>query len=358
MSFKLKYIPLTFFVAVNILCVAAMNLSAYSSWLPPQTYPDYSYFGLLFPVFLVANVLFVFFWLTFKRWFVLLPLLGMLCCGWAIRTYMPFNINKDAPADALKVMSYNVMMFEGADKDVPWQDKPIVRYIIDSGADIVCLQETGWMDKAIQYRNLDMLSYPYKSLYTAKNIGLACLSKYPIINARKIDYESRSNCSFAYDILIGKDTILLVNNHFESYKLSQQDKDDYKELINATKDTKAEQMYEALTDKLIAANKIRGPQADSVAAFVNANLDRYSHVIVCGDFNDSPLSYTHHALTRHLNDAYTRAGNGPGLSYNRSGMYFRLDHILVSENIVPYRTVVDKSIKSSDHYPVVSELGL
>ncbi len=334
-----------------------MNLSAYSAWLPPQTYPNYSYLGLLFPVFLVANVLFVFFWLTFKRWFMLIPIFGMLCCAWAIRAYVPFNINKDAPVDALRVMSYNVMMFNG-DSDKDWDERSIVHYLIESKADIICLQEVGGLDNAIRKGWVRFDDYPYVSMPLDSRMDIGCLSKYPIVNVRQIGYESASNRSCAYDIVVGDDTLLVVNNHLESYKLSQQDKADYKELINATKDTNAEEKYGALTDKLIAANKIRGPQADSVAAFVKANLDKYKHVIVCGDFNDSPISYTHHALTRHLNDAYTRAGNGPGLSYNRSGMYFRLDHILVSENIVPYRTVVDKSIKSSDHYPVVSELGL
>ena len=75
-------------------------------------------------------------------------------------------------------------------------------------------------------------------------------------------------------------------------------------------------------------------------------------MIVCGDFNTSPISYTHRRLTEYLNDAYTRTGNGVGNSYNRSGMYFRIDNILVSPDITPYGAIVDKSIKTSDHYPI------
>ncbi len=357
MAFKLKYIPLTLFVVINILFVVAMNLSAYSAYLPPQTYPNVSYWGLLFPIFLVANVLFVFFWLTFKRRFMLISIVGMSLCAWAVRAYIPININKEVPKDALKILSYNVMMFAD-DANYPWEEKSTVRYLQESGADIICLQEIGWIDTALEQGLLKMEEYPYRSMRVEKHMDIGCLSKYPIVNVRKIEYESRSNRSYAYDIVIGNDTVIVVNNHMESYKLQAEDKAQYKELINATKETEVEEMYDALTDKLIAANRLRGPQTDSIAAFVRRNIDRYPYMIVCGDLNDSPISYTHNTLTGCLNDAYTRTGNGPGLSYNRSGMYFRLDHILVSDSITPYKTVVDHTFGRSDHYPIYSYVGL
>ena len=55
---------------------------------------------------------------------------------------------------------------------------------------------------------------------------------------------------------------------------------------------------------------------------------------------------------RNLKDAYTMSGNGPGLSYNRSGMYFRIDNIFISDSWKPYGATVDRSIKESDHYPI------
>ena len=35
-------------------------------------------------------------------------------------------------------------------------------------------------------------------------------------------------------------------------------------------------------------------------------------------------------------------------------MFFRIDHILASPNLKPYRCKVDRSIKQSDHYPIFS----
>ncbi len=357
MDFKLRYIPLMLFVAINTICVVAMNVCAYSSYLPPQNYPNWSYLGLAFPIFLVINVLFVVFWLIFKRVFALLPIGGMLLCVWAVRAYIPINMNDEVPEGALKIMSYNVLNF-GYDKTTKWENKPVVRYILDSGADIVCIQELGWIDPKMKKGRIPIENYPYHSLLASNAGGMGCLSKYPILQTRKVEYESKGNRSYAYDIVVGEDTILVINNHLESYKLNDEDKAKYKELIKNPKETDSEGKYDALTDKLAAANKLRGPQANAVARFVRENKDKYRHIIVCGDFNDTPISYTHNVLTKELNDAYTRAGNGPGLSYHRSGMFFRLDHILVSEAVKPYKTVVDRSFDGSDHYPIYSYVEL
>ena len=353
MKFKLKYIPLAIFIVINIICIMAMNICAYSSYLPPQTYPNWSYLGLLFPVFLVPNILFILFWLVFKRVFVFIPLAGILLCAWAVRAYYPINITDDVPDNAIKFMSYNVMTF-GDDQNVAWNDRDIIKYIKRSGADIVCLQEVGGLKGAIDNGSLVMEEYPYQTAISKK--GIACLSKYPILSDTNITYPSEGNSSYAFEILIGTDTVLVVNNHFESYRLSSTDKESYKDLIKKPEEVNVGKSYDSLTDKLVAANAIRGPQVDSVAAFIEKSHHKY--VIACGDFNESPISYSHHRLTQILDDAYTRSGNGPGLSYNRHGMYFRLDHILISENIETYKTVVDSSVDYSDHYPIYCMFNL
>ena len=59
-------------------------------------------------------------------------------------------------------------------------------------------------------------------------------------------------------------------------------------------------------------------------------------------------------MTENMYDAFVRNGCGLGISYNRSGMYFRIDHIFASPNVKTYGTKVDDSIIASDHYPIVS----
>ena len=85
-------------------------------------------------------------------------------------------------------------------------------------------------------------------------------------------------------------------------------------------------------------------------------LDAKKPVVVCGDLNDSPISYSCHRLSSRLKSAFRQSGNGLGLSYNQKGFYFRIDHIFVSDYWQTYETHVDKTVPWSDHYPMITYL--
>ena len=347
----LKTIPLVLFIAINLLMIVAMNFCAYTSCLPPQDMPQWSYFGLMFPFFLAANVFFVVFWLIFKWKWVLLPLAGMAFCANSVRAYFPINLPKEHPVGSIKVLSYNVEAF-GKEKSGGWEENPIMQYLLRSGADVICLQEA---QKSIVDSALDSISviYPYHHFELETDNYITCFSKFPIESVTKIDYPTTTNHSYVYEMQVGEDTLLLINNHLESYRLSPEDKDNYKSIIKNYKHPEqndSETKYLSLTEKIMTHDSIRGMQVDSVVAFVAKN--RGKHIVLCGDLNSTPISYVHHCLTEELDDAYTRSGNGVGISYHRSGMYFRIDHILVSPNIKAYGAKVDSSIKDSDHYPI------
>lgn len=357
MRIKLKSIPLTIFIAINTLVIIAMNFCAYTSYLHPTYHPNYSYFGLMFPAFLVADLCFILFWLVFKRKFVLIPIIGILLCVHSVRTYFPINYRPEAPEGSIKFMSYNVMNFGGKPMaNVDYAANPIVKYIIESNSDIVCIQE-GNVEGKERLHDLMVHEFPY--IMTGTEDGChynACMSKFPILDVQRIYYESETNKSYAYKLLIDGDTVLVVNNHFESYKLHDGDKQDYKNIILHPKNDSTVVKYDSLVHKLVTTNKIRGLQADRVAEYIDSVPCKYK--IACGDFNDPSLSYTHYRMTRNLNDAFTRSGFGAGISFNKSGMYFRIDNILVNDNIESYQTKVDNSICESDHYPIISHLIL
>lgn len=349
-----KYLLLFLGAGLNFLVVVGMMACAFSQWVKPQDHPDISYFGLAFPFFLLASVLFMVFWLLVKRRYAMISLVGCVCCAASIRTYFPVNMGGSVPEGAIKVLSYNVCNFVN-DKGKPLAEQAILNYIVQANADIVCLQET----KGITHDDVDSLLslfYPYRSTIDYRQVKGTLLSKFPILRIDTIGYISKSNYSVAYDIRVGSDTVLVVNNHFESYRLQAADREEYKEMIQNPEESLNREHLDGLTTKLATATAIRGAQADSVDQYIRQS--GRSRVIACGDFNDASISYVHYRMTRMLNDAYTRSGNGPGLSYNRSGMYFRIDNILCSPNIRPYGAKVDGSIDASDHYPIYCWLQL
>jgi hypothetical protein len=104
--------------------------------------------------------------------------------------------------------------------------------------------------------------------------------------------------------------------------------------------------------KLSASAQKRAPQAELVSEFIKENSN--ISTIVCGDFNDIPLSYTHYVISDGLTDCYQKRGRGFGFSYCHNAMRVRIDHILCSPDINPIKCWVDSDIKLSDHYPIIS----
>lgn len=344
---------------VNALVAGLLLLSAYSPFVSPVAHSTLSCLGLAFPIFALLNGLFLLFWLICQRYrSALLPLVAFLLCGSQLRTYFPLHLFADeAPAESLKLLSYNVMSFADGQK----QDgrNPILTYLQESGADIICLQEyrTWTSDKYVTQKDVEraLKAYPYHHVTfagtRAKNNRLACYSKYPILSARHLEGGGFSNGSVVYEIKWGADTLTLVNNHLESNKLNNEDKALYEDMLAMPEEEKVKSGTRHLVHKLAEAVALRAPQADAVAQAVTDS--KHACVLVCGDFNDSPISYAHRAVTRSgLDDAFAETGVGPGISYHKNKIFFRIDHILASRSLKPYGCRVDARIKASDHYPI------
>ena len=81
------------------------------------------------------------------------------------------------------------------------------------------------------------------------------------------------------------------------------------------------------------------------------------YVLVCGDFNDTPISYAHRTIQGPLKDAYAASGCGVGVTYNENFFWFRIDNILHSANMKAINCTVDM-VRYSDHYPLWCYLQL
>ena len=343
-------------MAGNIIVILIMLLVGNVDKLDPAEHPMLANLGLGFPILLVFNLAFLLLWCFVQLRTAWLPLLGFLLCYGPIRTYSPFNLPEDKPHGAIKVLSYNVYLFSSwSEPDA--EKNPIVDYIVKSKADIVCLQEAQASTEGTDniYPTLKK-HYPYFKLMVKKSPGadnMVLLSKYPVLWQDTIPYGSSSNQSVAYMLDIKGTKTLVVNNHLESNGLSPDDKEGFKTLVKGNMKTgEAKSQSFHLLNKLGEVSARRAPQAETVARYVRKYLDKKVPVILCGDFNDNPLSYTRRTISKDLTDCYVASGNGPGISYHKSGMYFRIDHIFCSDDFEPYGAKVDNSVTTSDHYPI------
>lgn len=78
-------------------------------------------------------------------------------------------------------------------------------------------------------------------------------------------------------------------------------------------------------------------------------------VIVCGDFNDVPLSYVYHQVKGSLEDSFAARGTGIGATYNGRIPGLRIDHILAGSE---FEFLSHRVVKGdySDHFPIVSKI--
>ncbi len=354
---QVKQFSVRMIAGANVATLVILLLVGYSDRLNPVDFPMLSNVGLLFPVFLLINFAFLCFWLLFKKRFALIPFFGFVVCYFPVREYIPLNFGGEPPKSAIKVLSYNTWGFAQGEYD-PDGINPIVRYVKQQNADIVCLQEAGYGGPiAEQIDTLLRPIYSYCDTIHHPKGGdvLALFSKFPIISRERIPYSSAGNLSVAYQLRIGKDSVLLINNHLETTGLTLEERAQFKQLIKGKLETDtAEQTSKLLVVKLGESTRKRAPQAEAVETYIQQHRNR--SIILCGDFNDGPISYAHRTIAKNLTDCYVASGNGPGVSYHHAGFFVRIDNIMCSNDWKPYRCQIDRKISASDHYPIVCYL--
>lgn len=348
---KLSKITFQLIGGANIASILLMLLIGHADMIPPETFPKLSNIGLLFPAMLVINFCFLVVWVLVKPLYAVIPLLGFIVCYGPVRRYFPINIPHDPPEGSIKVLSYNVWYFAGwEDRDKP---NAILQYIKKQNADIVCLQESAENEVGgVQVDSILGPVYQYADTVMHNGNCISVFSKYPILSRERIPYESKGNLSEAYKLRVKGRDIMLINNHLETTGLSPEEKDQFKALVKGElKTNTATRTSKWLISHLGEQTRKRAPEAEAVARFISYH--RGLPMIVCGDFNDSPLSYAHRTIGKGLTDCYVETGNGPGISYHKSGMYVRIDNIFCTQDFKPYACKVDDSIDKSDHYPIL-----
>lgn len=366
---KLKFRDIAKWIifATNVVAIILLFCSFLSWQVSPLKTNLFSYIGLGFGLILLANIGYLVFWVVFSKWkLALISLAAILLCYKPVTTFFPMHFTSEKePEGSIKVLTYNVQGFpEERSKDA--SQRPILDYIVDTDADIVCLQEylvskTGQSIFSQRDVNRILSQYPYRSITGLESsgkyhiFGLACFSKYPIEETHEIVFETSYNGAVVYTINIDGERYTVANVHLESNNIKAEDKKLYNDFLQNTDSVRLDQVTNNIRKRLGSAYRIRAQQVEKVRQFIDRQDTR--GIIICGDFNDTPISYTYHRMKKGLKDAYVSTGFGPGITYHEDLFLFRIDHIMHSENIKAYQTRRDK-IKYSDHYPLRTYLKI
>lgn len=362
---KLKVLLHNTILLINIIFVLLLLLSYLSVRTSPQDLWILSFFGLGYPALLSINTGFVIYWALKRRWHFLFSLLTILLGYNHVSNTFQIRIYQRQPSElenTFTFLSYNVRLFNLYN----WIGNPgvkdnIYEFLLGEDPDVLCIQEYFFNieNPYNETRNFRRLHDRYTHIeYSSSNsrnfnFGIATFSRYPIVGRGKIEFVNSSNISIFTDIAINNDTVRVFNNHLQSVQFTQDNinfldslgKYDNRRNIAALKD---------IGSRLRLAFERRSRQVEIIVGHIQESP---YPVIITGDFNDTPVSFTYRRLRRQkLEDAFVGSGNGIGNTYVARLPLFRIDYILHSRELESFYFETPR-IEMSDHYPLKCEFS-
>ena len=249
-------------------------------------------------------------------------------------------------AQALNVLSFNSETFPAGSNDA------FDAYAFQ--ADIACFQE--YSPNARVERHYPAKLQKLTCFDKDREVGLALFSRYPIVNQYSRIWSRAQgpdiNGYLCADIAYGTDTIRVVNVHLWSMGVRTS------QVVDALMSGNPGVFFAELGDtfhRLKEGFENRDEQLSEVESYVVGS--RYP-VIICGDFNETPLGYSYGKLTQNFRNAFEEAGQGLGFTLNRHPYCVRIDQQFVSSDwhIKDCRTL--SGISFSDHFPIMAQYVL
>ena len=358
----------SFISLLNLLALILIGLTYLGAHVSPVHISFLSFVGFAFPLIWISNLFFAIFWALKKRKRVVFSLAALVLTWSLWSAVFTFNTGKGKDRDKLdnpvKVMSYNVRMFDRytwtEDKDTP---NKMYRFIKEQNPDILCIQEYFVNNMVKKYSENNILSkfkqFKYKHIeYSAKSksgikYGMATFSKYPIVDKNSFRFKNTSNFIMQSDVEIGGKKIRIFNNHLESIRLKQENYN----FIDSLEFKNDEERKKGAHEIFIKMNKAFGLRA-SQAETIDRHIKNSPYpTIVCGDFNDTPVSYVYQKVRGNLKDAFIESGSGFGGTYNGNLPSFRIDFIFHDPDFKSY-SYERKKVNYSDHYPISTILDI
>lgn len=330
---------------LNILLIITTLFAYLAPQVSPNTFSLFSFFGLLYPWLVLTNLIFIFFWLYRKNRYALFSI-GCLLLGMNyIPTLFGTNLTKSELSGTTKIVSYNLYGLRGWDKESGWiYANQLPEFKKQKAAfgkvKIFAGQEMG--------ENLGEKIGTVWGLKSAVHYHTnGILTSLPVKNKGKISFgKGTTNSCVWVDVQIQKKVVRVYSLHLQSNKISGTATKIAKEGDLREKETWLD--IKTVMGSYRSAAKIRAQQADKVAAHIAACP---YPVIICGDFNDTPISYTYRIFADGRKDSFCEQGLGIGTTYAGRIPALRIDYIL-TDKIFEIKNHERYTFDFSDHYGV------
>jgi endonuclease/exonuclease/phosphatase family metal-dependent hydrolase len=277
----------------------------------------------------------------------------------------PSDNQRPAPR-SLRLLSANVRIFNvyahlrRADPAAPAK---FMQWLAASPADVLCLQEFYQEPAGVHSSDGDLFRVGEKlgpgsgrQVFISKSLtnregaqfGIAIFSRLPIVGRGEIAFGRLSQNHAMWVDVAGpgpSDTVRIFNAHLQSMSIDEGD------LVAAgSTETGLRSKGRGLLGRFVRGAAARAWQADTLVA----HIERSPYpVLLAGDCNDLPYSYSYNRLASPLQNAWATVGFGPGNTYHgRLPPLLRIDQQFAGPQWLVRACQVHTEIPYSDHFPV------
>ena len=327
---------------ISIGIIVALLISYFTPLVHPKNLWILPFFGLAYPITIVVAILTIFYWVILKsiRWSVVLTILLLFGIPYMNRLIGWNDTEKkiEHVQTSIKVLSNNVQIFdlydENREKKYETRDS-IFNYAITENPDIVCFQEfyskdnpTDFSTYALFRKQFGAVDSHHRFIYKKvgrQHFGVALFSKLPIIAKGEVIFEMEDDKNYNFciyvDVVKNTDTFRIYNVHLQSFRISR---------IDYEREEKSS-VVKQLVERLRNAYPRRADQALRVTEHIATSP---YPVVICGDFNDTPVSFVYSRFANQLKDAFLESSSGIGSTYVGKLPAGRIDYIFHSPSLI------------------------
>ena len=330
---------------LNTLLALVLAISLLVPYVPTKYISSLSVLSLVVPISVLANVVFVAYWLLKRKRIFLLS--GTLLILWYLFLGPFYKVSGQEKVNSkgdLTIMTFNARGFNlFKQMDGNNIDTLIYNFVTQNDPDIVCFQESLYALK----RNKALSQYKYKfidfvyGVHRGKVIQ-SVYSKFPIIRIDSIAFPESANNAIYADILFANETIRVYNVHLQSFRIIPK--------LNTIKNSES--------SKLFARSKKVMLKQYEQANLIRENMEKtHFKKILVGDFNNTQYSNVYQIIKGEMKDSYFEKGKGFGRTYDLLKFPIRIDYILADPEfeVLSHQNFNERL---SDHFPVMATLRL
>lgn len=359
---KRTYFGMILFIvhlALTISLSVALVIAYLTPYISPDSFGSLTIVGHFAPILFISVLVCVLIWLLAREWKVAGAVALILIPGFFhVSQFYNIDIFRAEPKQDNKsftILTYNVRGFYNDEgKSVA---REYAEFLAKSNmfadelkaADVICLQEFAIDADGVEaIDSLIRVSFPsvhVRDVHESENVVLRTYSRYPIIADGDVSGSNRGTSQWVDIVKDKRDTLRIFNNHFYTMSISD---DDIAKISEGKILSDGDRML-SIIDRVAHNSTVRINHVDTLRRVIDATPHKH---IVCGDFNDGPMSRVYNIMTENLTDAFTEKGSGYGHTYRPMWGWLRIDYVLYSEGLEPLDYMADDEATLSDHLPV------